>query len=48
MRMVLRFLARTCDRALAVGMLAQAQWLYQVLRSISYETAAVLYRDKFV
>ena len=33
LRMILLFIARACDRALAVGMLAQAQWLYQVLRT---------------
>ena len=42
--MILLFIARTCDCALAVGKLAQAQWLY--VPSMSCETA--LYTDTFV
>ena len=33
LRMILLFIARTCDRALAVGMLAQEQWMCQVCRT---------------
>ena len=41
LRMTLLFIARTCDRALAVGMQAQPQ-----LACVPYET--VLYRDTCV
>ena len=42
LRVILLFIAHTCDRALAVGTLAQAQWLYKVCPT------RLLYRYTFV